>query len=173
VDLYDVEATIAAGAAMTPEEARLMLRTLLADRFQLSIRHESRLLPVYALVVSKKGLKLIPDHNDCSLDPTRARSDRRPDSPLQPQVPWVVHVESLSGFTDRPVIDESGLDATAYCTPEGMDPFISLVIEGGDRRSIEGWVYPVIEDKWGMRLEPKKEELDVVVIDKVERPSTN
>jgi uncharacterized protein (TIGR03435 family) len=172
-DLYEVEATIPDSVAATPDNARLMLRTLLADRFQLKIRHESRPLPVYALVVSKKGLKLIRNE-DCSLDPTGARTDRRrTDRPLEPPVPWVSHVESLSMFTDRPVIDESGLDGAGYCTPEGIDPFMAIGSEAGSRRADEGWVYPVIEEKWGMKLEPKKVQVDVIVIDKVERPSGN
>jgi uncharacterized protein (TIGR03435 family) len=173
VDLFEVEARIPDSVAATPDNARLMLQTLLADRFQLRIHHESRLLPVYALVISKKGLKLI--HNeDCSLNPTGARADRRrTDRPLEPPVAWVLHVESLSHFTDRPVIDESGLEGAGYCTPEGMDPGISIMVEGVNRRSTEGWVYPVIEDKWGMKLEPKKAQMDVVVVDKVERPSAN
>lgn len=171
VDLYDLEATIADGVAATPDNARLMLQTLLADRFQLRIHHESRLLPVYALVVSKKGLKLVPYQKDCSALPPGVRLQR--EMPPQPQVPWVLHVESLSIFTDRPVIDESGLNGVAYCTPDGIDPFFSIASEAGSRRPNEGWVYPVIEEKWGMKLEPKKALLDVVVIDKVERPSAN
>ena len=50
---------------------------------------------------------------------------------------------------------------------------MSIASEAGSRRSNEGWVYPVVEDKWGMKLEPKKVQLDVVVIDKVEKPSGN
>jgi uncharacterized protein (TIGR03435 family) len=32
-----------------------MLRTLMADRFQLKFRHETKELPVYALTVGKNG----------------------------------------------------------------------------------------------------------------------
>jgi len=41
----------------TPAKNRQMLKTLLADRFQLRLRRESKELPVYALVVGKNGPK--------------------------------------------------------------------------------------------------------------------
>jgi uncharacterized protein (TIGR03435 family) len=37
---------------------RLMLQTLLAERFQLKIRQESKEVPVYDLVVAKGGPKI-------------------------------------------------------------------------------------------------------------------
>src|SRR5579862_5670202 len=54
-DEYDVEAKAPDGFTPTADQARSMLQVLLADRFQLSIHHESRLLPVDVLLVSKKG----------------------------------------------------------------------------------------------------------------------
>ena len=41
-----------------PEILRAMLRTLLAERFQLTLRKETKPLPAYALVIAKGGLKL-------------------------------------------------------------------------------------------------------------------
>jgi uncharacterized protein (TIGR03435 family) len=53
---YDVAA--AAGSAALPKDWIPMLRALLQDRFKLSIRRETSEVPVYALTVSKSGLKL-------------------------------------------------------------------------------------------------------------------
>jgi uncharacterized protein (TIGR03435 family) len=53
---YDVAAKIPAGA--TKAEVRLMLRNLLVDRFHLSVRYETRMLPSYALAVGKGSPKL-------------------------------------------------------------------------------------------------------------------
>ena len=69
-DVYAVEATVG-GEHPTLNDARVMLRTLLADRFQLKIHRETRELPVYALVVARNGPKLAPSDN-------RAASLRRP-----------------------------------------------------------------------------------------------
>jgi uncharacterized protein (TIGR03435 family) len=44
----------------TPTEAKLMLQTLLADRFQLRFHRETREIPVYILSVAKGGPKMKP-----------------------------------------------------------------------------------------------------------------
>ncbi len=183
-DMYDVEAKIADDVAPTPDEARIMLRTLLADRFQLRVHHESRVFEVYALVVSKKGLKLIPNQKACffvrpgagrGIPAAKRRSEGSgaSDNSSESLFPWAFYAQALSIFTDRPVLDESGLAGANYCTSEGQDPFAAIMVEGGNERPKDGWVYPVVEEKWGMKLEPKKAQLDVLVVDGVERPSGN
>jgi uncharacterized protein (TIGR03435 family) len=57
-DEYDIDAK--AGGASTPEELRLMLRTLLADRFKLAVHSTTREMKVYALVAGKDGAKIHP-----------------------------------------------------------------------------------------------------------------
>src|SRR5215472_7697765 len=54
---YDLEAS-AGASAITTDQMRGMLQVLLAERFQLRIHHETREVPMYALVVDKKGPKL-------------------------------------------------------------------------------------------------------------------
>lgn len=49
-----------AGSDVRGDELKLMLRTLLAERFKLTVHRDKRELPVYALVVSKNGAKLQP-----------------------------------------------------------------------------------------------------------------
>ena len=55
-DRYAIEATAAGNA--TPDQMRAMLQSLLADRFKLTLRRETRTLPVYELVVADGGLKI-------------------------------------------------------------------------------------------------------------------
>ena len=52
--------------ARTTEEFRQMMRLMLADRFALKTHREMREIPIYALVVSKNGLKLKPSASDAS-----------------------------------------------------------------------------------------------------------
>ena len=53
---YDIVAKVPAGA--TKQQAQIMMRNLLKERFQLQIRREKRDLPVYALVPAKNGVKM-------------------------------------------------------------------------------------------------------------------
>ena len=53
---YDVVATVASPA--TKDQLWLMLQALLAERFKLSLHRETKLGPVYNLVVAKHGVKL-------------------------------------------------------------------------------------------------------------------
>lgn len=68
-DKYDIEAKI--DDALTDkllklpvqeraDQVRLMLRSLLADRFKLKTSHATKELPIYAFVVAKRGPKLTP-----------------------------------------------------------------------------------------------------------------
>jgi uncharacterized protein (TIGR03435 family) len=72
---YDIAAK--AERPATRDEMREMLRRLLADRFRLTVRRETRALPVYALTVTKGGPKLkvgsAPDkHGGTPLVPAHA-----------------------------------------------------------------------------------------------------
>jgi uncharacterized protein (TIGR03435 family) len=53
---YDITAKVPPGT--TKEQFRLMLQNLLAERFQVSLHHETKELPMYALVVAKGGVKM-------------------------------------------------------------------------------------------------------------------
>ena len=194
-DVYDVEARAAEGQALTLAEARWMLQTLLAERFQLKVHHEMRELPVYALVRGKGALKLKPADKPCAYPPG-------PDGRTLNLVPpagrtfdlmqtWDTMAEMLSGRLDRPVVDKTGLDAEVYCTLDGLDPKLVLQMAmgpgGGARRggdpqnrttipeadSTAPSVSVAVEEKWGLKLEPQKASADVLVIDRVERPSEN
>jgi uncharacterized protein (TIGR03435 family) len=55
--LYDITAKTEGEAATTVDLVRPMLQTLLADRFQLKLHRETKELPVYNLMIDKKGMK--------------------------------------------------------------------------------------------------------------------
>jgi uncharacterized protein (TIGR03435 family) len=206
-DVYDIAATMPEGGTPTLDQARRMLQTLLADRFQLKIHHESKELPVYALVIGKNGSKLKPTAVACGLpeayDGSVSRAGvklgdvgakgggGRGGEALTLLNSWALMPEMLSMFADRPVIDKTGLDAAAYCTLDGMDPLFSVIMQVGpgaggggrggeqarttipDADSNGASIFTVIEEKWGMKLEPQKAPVDVLAIDHVERPSEN
>src|SRR5262249_49931172 len=71
---YDITANAAGNA--TTSQMRLMLQTLLAERFKLRVHHEMRELPLYELVIARRdgttGRQLRPTDADCSGKPAPA-----------------------------------------------------------------------------------------------------
>jgi len=143
-DVYDVAATMPEGGTPTLDQARRMLQTLLADRFQLKIHHESKELPVYALVIGKNGPKLKATTVACGLPEigggggrggakggdggSKGGGNGRGGGALTLLQSWALMPEMLSMFADRPVIDKTGLEAPAYCTLDGLDPLFSVIM---------------------------------------------
>ncbi len=171
-NMYDLDAKVEGDEPPTVDKVRLMLQAFLADRFQLRIHHESRLLPVYALVPSKKAVKLIPNKAPCLARPGHKELSTTARQSDDPPLPWSFSVEQVAVRAQRPVIDETGLDADAgYCTADGESPLLAVLFEmyAGDPVS----VFTAVEEKWGMKLESKKAPVDVVVIDRVEKPAEN
>jgi uncharacterized protein (TIGR03435 family) len=170
-DLYDLDAKIGGDDPPRVDEVRLMLQALLTDRFQLRVHHESRPLRVYSLVAAKNGVKLLPNKIPCLAVPgvrdgnAASTSRHRDDDPL----PWSFNAELLFTYAGRPIIDETGLDGSGYCAVDGVDPLLAVMVEMADGASL----FTAVEEKWGMKLEPKTAPVDVLVIDKVERPSEN
>jgi len=63
-DGYDIIAKADSNANFA--QMRLMLQSLLADRFQLTLRRETREFPVYELTGAKSGIKLAPPKDGCT-----------------------------------------------------------------------------------------------------------
>ncbi len=179
-DLYDIHAKVAGGHVPTLGQVRSMLQTLLADRFQLKIHRETRELPVYALTRTKKPPKLVPRQKRCiphgAAKGARGRAEPEIDDPDAFEWSWAAELEMLTAFADRPVIDKSGLVGPSYCTVDGKDPLqaIELALGPGGGRDPDGpSVFTVSEETWGLKLEPQKAPVDILVIDRAERPSLN
>ncbi len=175
-DVYDIDARVTGGRTPTVGKARAMLQTLLADRFHLKLHHETKDLPVFALVPAKNGPKLKPAQEGCNAHSDDALAFQK----------WAGVTQMLSHFADRPVIDKTGFDAPYYCALDGQDPFtvfLELASAGdarGDRPQAAApddsngpSVFTLLEEKWGLKLESQKAPLDVLVIDHVERPGDN
>jgi uncharacterized protein (TIGR03435 family) len=117
-DRYDISATkdTSAGLAQT----RLMLQTLLEDRFQLALHHEKRESQVYALVTGKRGIKLqafrcvVPPPGPTERNVTNVCGGMS-SSPHSLQTTGMSIKELATALSDalqRPVIDKTGLPGT-------------------------------------------------------------
>ncbi|HTS48386.1 MAG TPA: TIGR03435 family protein [Bryobacteraceae bacterium] len=176
-DRFDVIAK--SPPAAPPETQRAMLQALLADRFKLAVHKDTKPLPVYVLSVGKRKSQLKePD----SSAPTGCRPQPfRPPAPGAPPPLLVVDCHGLSmaafgeqlrqmagGYLDKPVVDQTGLhgtwDFTISWTARNQ-----LVIAGAQAVSVFDAV-----DKLGLKLEPQKVAMPVIVVDHVnQKPAPN
>ena len=160
-----------------------MLQKLLADRFRLTVHHEQRELAVYALVAAKDGPRLTPTTQP---DAPPGYDFPRIDSVAEMKVMRMTMADFTSALqrtvVDRPVVDHSGLaaryDFTLRWTPDESQ-FIQFRGSGIKAPSDNGQasgppgLFTAIQEQLGLRLEPRREPDDVVVIDRVAKPSAD
>jgi uncharacterized protein (TIGR03435 family) len=142
------------------KENALLLRALLADRFRMKAHIEVKELPVYNLVVAKSGLKMkeaVPDQSP---------GFRMGLGSIAGQSLFIGNlVGSLSHPAGRLIIDKTGLTGKYQ---------VDLTWAWGDDPNATGpSLFTALQEQLGLKLEPAKAPLDVVVIDHIERPSEN
>ncbi len=173
-DRYDIEAR--AEHASDRDRMRLMLQSLLAERFGLSVHTESKSRSVYALVVAKDGPKTGPQFRRLT-DEEAARSRSRLGGPGQN-----IFVADLKQFastlTDimnprdfgpsgtqlpqmefRPVVDQTGLQGIYE---------ITLTWKSGTTTTPEeqaALYEATVEEQLGLKLESKKAMVDTLIVD--------
>ena len=163
---YDIVARSA--VVSSDDQQRLMLRAVLADRFKLVVRAEKNESAVYLLTVDQKGHKLRPS---TTKDPRRVQPDSTGLAFQNFTMPDLQRYLLQRGF-DRPVIDRTGLD--------GAFDFTLAILTGADteeaRRAAIGGGRIVFADALrdlGLRLDPGTVPIDVITIEKAERPAEN
>lgn len=162
-DVYDIVARVEGDKTPTIDQARRMLQALLADRFQLKLHHETRELPVYALVAAKNGPKLTPMRDACSVPGLAGGDGGRGGGGGDDG--WKHLLDMLSVSQGGAVIDRTGLEGR-YCTLDGQEPLMAVT-------DADSTIFTAVEEKLGLKLLPQKGPVDVLVIDSVERPSEN
>jgi uncharacterized protein (TIGR03435 family) len=157
-------------AALSAEKGKQtkqrMLQALLADRFKLVAHVETREMPIFALVVAKDGPKLArTDATATALLGGRGRiSIKGGDDSL------AVLAFELSWRLGRPVIDQTGLSGRHELTLNWADEDApSSALDASSAPSL----FTAIQEQLGLKLEPTKGSVPVLVVDHAERPSAN
>jgi uncharacterized protein (TIGR03435 family) len=187
-DHYDILAT--AGANITQEQLLPLLRSLLADRFKLALHMEARTTRVYGLVVARRDNRLGPglrrSNGECD-GPSERGSDacrilNAPGLLRARGIPLETLTRMLSGSLEdhRRVDDETGLTGTfdvdlrwtpdrAPQLPLDAPPEIARAAATLDPNGPS--LFTAIQEQLGLKLESKNEQIDVIVIDHVEKPT--
>ena len=184
-DCFEIVARMPEGA--TSDQVPAMLQALLAERFKLAAHKENRPRPVYALVVDKGG----PKFKEASLNfkrmgprPVvlfRVAPDTRG---YKGALSMATLAHFLSGDLDRPVQDFTGLTGTydidLSWTPDpaidrpSVGSFAADPASSGQTRTDlpaapTATVFTAIRESLGLKLEARKEPVETLVIDHVER----
>jgi len=196
---FDVQAR-AASTSPTKDQMRLMVQSLLADRFKLAIHFEPKVTPVQIVTLAKPGkmgprLRLHADGPRC--DVVKPRSPGAPGTfDMFPcQVYLAINnadgtilagarnttVELMAAFFTnvghmRPIVDRTGINAAidfsiAY-TPERRSTAQTAGAEN-EAQSPGTTFEEAVKEQLGLKLKPATAPLEVPVVDHVEMPSEN
>jgi uncharacterized protein (TIGR03435 family) len=175
-DRFDLSGKAEGEGQPSADQLKVMLRKLLADRFQLVLHKEQRELPVYTLNVAKGGVKV--SKND--VKNTTAVIFRGPGSVSLNDVSMDDFCKMLqNAAVDRPVVDQTGLsdkyDFSLVWTPNQALTIVpnQNALAPGDRADAPPDIFTAIQEQLGFKLEATKLRIDVLVFDKVEKPSEN
>jgi uncharacterized protein (TIGR03435 family) len=150
-EYYDIQARAPDAVTANSEQVRLMVQSLLSERFRLQFHHDAREEQAYDLVISNRGLRM--------------KQLGKPPWPTletgqgQLEVPNIVL--SVSKYLDRPLIDRTGLSGIfvyPIWTPTDVDDMS---------------IFTLVQDRLVLKIEPVKEQLKVLVVEHVERPPDN
>ncbi len=166
---FDIDAK--AASPRTSDELHVMLQHLIEERFQLKIRHDTKELPVYQLVVDKSGSRL-PVHDPADLDhpPMGGTAGGMKGT----NVTMNYFAFSLSRMLDRNVVDKTDLPARYDVNLEFSREGPGLKQGVADSSVAEGpSIFTALKEQLGLKLVPGKGPVEFLVIEHAEKPSDN
>jgi uncharacterized protein (TIGR03435 family) len=182
-ELWEIQAKAdASGGRPSRLDLQRRLQALLEERYQLKVHRERRTMPVYALVVAKSsGTKM-----------TAATTNEQPGiCPCGPalltpkRASMAMLADLLSTRLWRVVIDKTGIKgeyafnlAWTPASNEYGPEALGLPPGTGNSPPIDGAnlgpsIFTALEEQLGLRLKSQKGPVEVIVVDRVERPSQN
>jgi len=152
-----------------------LLQSLLAERFKLAMHRETKVLPNYELVVAKSGFKLKPTGGD-EPDTVKDASGnaitglvRFHDGAMffqQNSMDQVAHTLMHLPDVERNVVNRTGLSGSYTFTLHWMS-------KRGPEADNGPSIFTQLQEDTGLRLQPSKSEVEILVIDHVEPPTEN
>ena len=167
-DHYDLEAKASGDTPLTRDRGIAMLQSLLTERFQLKVHRETREMQVYELVIAKNGPKFKrspPDATGGMVTRSTAAGSQRMEATRASMERLARRIGNSAG---RPVLDKTGLEGDYAFTLEWTQ---------GDRApdaevNVPS-IFTAVQEQLGLKLEPAKDPIEMLVIDRAEKPSEN
>jgi uncharacterized protein (TIGR03435 family) len=184
-----------------PDRMMLALQTLLADRFKLSVHWETQDLPIYALVLARADGKLGPNIRPAAVDCTAAAAasaaaakEGRTLNPNTPDrvacgmrnsngrimfggYPLSFFANGLSNEVNRAVVDRTGLAGNwdfelTYTRDRARQPDVTDA--GPPPADPDGAsIFTALQEQLGLKLDSMKGPVRVLVIDRIEQPTSD
>jgi uncharacterized protein (TIGR03435 family) len=163
-ETYDIAAKADTPLEMSREEVRPCLQALLAERFQLAIHREPKQAAVFSLVLAKNGPRF-KEHSGPGQAGISASSESGMAAISGTKITMTRLAEYLSNQAGRPVIDNTELkgeyDFRVEWAPDKKP--------GSTRPSI----FAALQEQLGLKLNATKGTVEMIVVDRAERPSAN
>ena len=166
------------------QQRTAMLQALLADQFKLKLHHETRQVPDYELTVAKAG----PKFTEGDINPNGPKdkdgkpivgSFMRANGQLGNQLAQAYSMESLAAFLSAPVVgvgrivkDKTGLSGKYSFALTFAPQLPSAPEPAGEARAPDPRpsIFTALQEQLGLKLVPGTGTVDVLVVDRVERP---
>jgi len=178
-DHYDLDVLPDHEGLPSLEQARGIVRKLLADRFALKFHEDTKELSVYVLSVAKTGPKLTKSGSDPKSPPGMGGP---PGTMRVRNASMAEFAQAMQGTLDRPVVDQTGLkdryDFVLKWTPDesqygGRIPPPNSADNGAANADALPSLFTAIQEQIGLKLDAMKAPAKVMVIDHIEKPSAN
>ncbi len=161
-EFFDITANLPVGAPA--EQATLMLRTLLDQRFHLKAHREMVEMNYHALTVGKSGSKLKPLIPGEPIPPPKSGPDAPP-STLSTLMTNGIVAEFASFWArtmGRPILDKTGIAGRVHILIQYAPP--ASTRPGPD-------ILTAIQEQLGLKLESQKGPVEILKVDSADRAS--
>lgn len=173
VDTQRFDVMVRANGRYSIDELHTMFQNMLADRFHLKLHIETKQGPVYALTVAKSGLKMMPVEEGFARN--SPINEIRENVYVADRVPLVYLCFWLGTQLQsdhRPVVDETGLTGH-YNFQLTFRPQLAPEETPSSEDENLPSIFDAMRDQLGLQLTPKIGPVQTLVIDSIERPSSN
>lgn len=181
-DKFDVTGKPDTPGQPNTDQLKMMIQKLLANRFELAFHREKKELSVYAITAVKTGAKLKKSESDPSSLPGLFFGRAPNGMSFNVRNATLAEVASVlqGNVLDKPVVNQTGLnekyDFTLTFTPDagqmaGFGPAPPAPATADLDAAPD--LFTAFQQQLGLKLESTKAPVDVLVIDKVEKPSAN